>query len=109
MVSRAQVNPLREVQAFVRATLVTPVPRDHTETDSAFRRRRIVAGVTLVVGAIALGAALRIEPGDGLFYAATMGLAAIWATGALLSGPLHLGHAHTRAGTDQARPVVQSL
>ena len=29
--------------------------------------------------------------------------------GALASGPLHLGRAHTRSGADLVRPVVQSL
>jgi membrane protease YdiL (CAAX protease family) len=104
-----QAHPVQEVRSFVRAALVTPVPRDHTETDAAFRRRRVVALLTLVVGAVVLGLALHIEPGDPLFYAATFGLAATWAVGAMLSGPLHLGRAHTRAGTDPARPAVQSL
>jgi membrane protease YdiL (CAAX protease family) len=44
-----------------------------------------------------------------MFYVATLGLAAVWTVGALVSGPLHLGHAHTRAGDDDARPIVQSL
>ncbi|MGL4743298.1 MAG: lysostaphin resistance A-like protein [Dermatophilaceae bacterium] len=92
----------------MRAALVEPVPRDHTESDRAFRRRRVVAAVTLVVGAGLIGWALRIEPGDDTFYLATLTLAAVWAVGALASGPLHLGHAHTRDGV-QGRPVVQSL
>ena len=103
------VNPVREVRTFVRAALVTPVPRDHAESDAAFRRRRMVAAVTLVAGVTLLTAALRIEPGDPLFYLATLALAVVWTLGALASGPLHLGRAHTRAGRHQARPVVQSL
>lgn len=102
------IDPVAEVRSFVRAALVTPVPRDHTESDAAFRRRRVVAVVTLVVGSVVLTLALRIPPGDPLFYGATVGLAAIWTVGALVSGPLHLGRAHTRAGGD-ARPLVQSL
>lgn len=102
------INPAAELRSFARAALVLPVARDHQESDAAFRRRRIVAVVTLVVGAIVLALALRITPGDPLFYAATVGLAAVWAIGALLSGPLHLGRAHTRAG-GAARPLVQSL
>jgi len=102
------IDPVAEVRSFVRAALVTPVPRDHTESDAAFRRRRIVAVVTLVVGSVVLTLALRIPPGDPLFYAATVALAAIWTVGALVSGPLHLGRAHTRSGGD-ARPLVQSL
>lgn len=103
------INPVAEIRAFVRAALVQPVPRDHTETDAAFRRRRVVAVVTLVVGTVVLALALRIEPGNVLFYPASFGLAVVWAVGALVSGPLHLGHARTRAGGYDARPVVQSL
>ncbi|WP_392544132.1 CPBP family intramembrane glutamic endopeptidase [Oryzobacter telluris] len=103
------MNPVAELRAFFRAALVDPVPRDHTEPDWAFRRRRIVAGVTLLVGAGVLAWALRIEPGDPTFYVATIVLAVVWAGGALLSGPLHLGRAHTRAGRGSSRAVVQSL
>jgi membrane protease YdiL (CAAX protease family) len=103
------VNPLAELRAFVRAALVDPVPRDHTEPDWAFRRRRVVVVITLVVGAGVLAWALRIEPGDPTFYVATFALAAVWAAGALLSGPLHLGRGHTRAGGGSSRAVVQSL
>ena len=106
---RRRVNPVREVRDFIRAALITPVPRDHHESDAAFRRRRVVAALTLVAGAVVLGTALRIKPGDPMFYVATLGLAAVWAVGALASGPLHLGRAHTRAGGEDARPVVQSL
>ena len=73
------------------------------------RRRRVVALATLVVGSGVLAYALRIEPGDPLFYGATLLLAAVWAVGAVLSGTLHLGRARTRSGSDRARPVVQSL
>lgn len=101
-------GPVSELRAFVRASLVRPVPRDHQESDAAFRRRRVVAAITLVLGAVALAVALRIEPGDPLFYLATLLVAVIWSAGALASGTLHVGWAHTR---DQrtARPVVQSL
>jgi membrane protease YdiL (CAAX protease family) len=103
------INPVSEVRAFVRAALVDPVPRDHTEPDWAFRRRRVVAALTLLVGAGVLAWALRIEPGDSLFYVATLALAGVWTFGALLSGPLHLGRAHTRTGATDSRAVVQSL
>jgi CAAX protease family protein len=106
---RPGLHPAREVRDFIRAALVTPVNRDHTESDAAFRRRRVVALVTLLVGAAVLAFALRIQPGDPLFYVATLGLAAVWAVGAVASGPLHLGWAHTRAGGEDARPIVQSL
>jgi membrane protease YdiL (CAAX protease family) len=103
------MNPVAELRAFFRAVLVDPVPRDHTEPDAAFRRRRVVAGITLLAGAAVLAWALRIEPGDPTFYAATFALAAVWAVGALVSGPLHLGRGHTRAGRGSSRGVVQSL
>lgn len=103
------LHPVREVRDFIRAALVTPVARDHSQSDAAFRRRRVVSLVTLVVGAVVLGFALRIQPGDPMFYVATLCLAGVWATGALASGPLHLGRAHTRAGGEDARPIVQSL
>ncbi|MGG5260524.1 CPBP family intramembrane glutamic endopeptidase [Phycicoccus avicenniae] len=103
------MNPVAELRAFVRAALVDPVPRDHTESDAAFRRRRLVAVVTLLLGAGILAYALRIEPGDPTFYVATFALAAVWAVGAFASGPLHLGRAHRRAGQGESRAVVQSL
>ncbi len=103
------MKAVAELRAFVRAALVDPVPRDHTESDRAFRRRRVVAVVTLLVGAGVLGYALRIEPGDPTFYLATLGLAAVWAVGAVVSGPLHLGRANTRDGEGQSRAVVQSF
>jgi membrane protease YdiL (CAAX protease family) len=103
------LNPIAELRAFVRAALVDPVPRDHSEPDWAFRRRRVVAVVTLLAGAGVLTWALRIEPGDSLFYVATLALAAVWVIGAVASGPLHLGRARTRSGELGGRAVVQSL
>ncbi|MFN8099041.1 MAG: lysostaphin resistance A-like protein [Dermatophilaceae bacterium] len=98
-----------ELRAFLTAALVAPVPRDHAQPDHEFRRRRVVATATLIVGAAVLALALRIPPGDAAFYPATFALAAVWTSGAFLSGPLHLGRAHTRAGRSDARPWVQSL
>lgn len=101
-------GPVGELLAFTRAALLDPVPRDHQESDRAFHRRRVVAVVTLVVGAVLLGVALRIPAGDPRFYLATFALAAVWVVGAFASGPLHVGFAHTRGG-GVARPIVQSL
>lgn len=97
-----------EVRAFFRASLLTPVERDHDESAAARRRRKVVAGVTLVVGAMALGLALRIQPGDPLFYPATLGVAAVWVLGSLASGRLYLGRAHTRDGRTSTS-VLQSV
>lgn len=99
-------NPVGEVRRFFRASLVDPVERDHRDTDAQRRRRRVVVSVTMVLGAVALGLALAIRPGDPLFYPATLGVAAIWALGAVASGRLHLGRARTRSG-GQSRSVLQ--
>lgn len=100
--------PVREVSAFLTAALYDPVPRDHAESDAAFLRRRIVAGLTLVVGVALLAWSLRIPPGDSRFYGATLALAASYVVGSFASGRLHLGYAHRRhEGT--GRPFVQSL
>ncbi len=103
----AGVNPVAELRAFFRAALVQPVERDHREPDAAVRRRRVVAAVTLVVGAGALALALRIEPGNPLFYPATLGVATVWSVGAFASGRIYAGQAHTRAG-GTGHPVLQA-
>ena len=98
-----------ELGRFVRAALVEKVPRDHVETEAAFRRRRTVVGLTLLVGAVLLGVSLRLEPGDDRFYVLTLLLAATWVVGTLVAGPVHLGWAHTRSATHHARPIVQPV
>ncbi|WP_256794101.1 CPBP family intramembrane glutamic endopeptidase [Terrabacter sp. Ter38] len=101
-------GPVTELRAFVNAALIEKVDRDHRDPDDVFRRRQIVVALTFVVGTAVLAWALRITPGDPLFYVATLALAAVWLVGALLSGPLHAGMGHTRRG-EKARPIVQSL
>lgn len=54
-------------------------------------RRRVVVGLTSLVGAVLLGLTLQTDVGSGAFYPLALALAATWALGALLSGPLHLG------------------
>ncbi|CAN7575030.1 CPBP family intramembrane metalloprotease [Terrabacter sp. LjRoot27] len=101
-------GPVTELRAFVNAALIEKVERDHRDPDDVFRRRQVVVALTFVVGTAVLAWALRITPGDPLFYVATLALAAVWLVGALLSGPLHAGMGHTRRG-EKARPIVQSL
>lgn len=103
-----RVNPVAELRSFLRASLVTPVPRSRRDPLHVLRRRRVVSALTLVVGSVVLWWSLQLRPGDPLFYLGTALLAGIWLAGALLAGPLYLGRAHTREGT-LARPVVQSL
>ncbi|HEX6056626.1 MAG TPA: CPBP family intramembrane glutamic endopeptidase [Intrasporangium sp.] len=102
-------GPVAELRAFLDAALVRPVPGAVADPPGMRARRRVVVGLTLVVGAVVLAWALRIRPGDPLFYAATLTLAAVWAAGAVLSGPLRLGRGHTRRGSTPDRPIVQSL
>jgi membrane protease YdiL (CAAX protease family) len=90
---------------LVRRTLWEQVPRDHRESDHELRRRQWVTGTVVVAGALVLAVSLRIEPGSGWFYPATLALAAVWTVGAFASGPLHLGR--TLRGSDPGpRPVV---
>jgi membrane protease YdiL (CAAX protease family) len=96
------------VRRVVRRTLWDQVPRDHRESDRDLVRRQWVTGLVVVVGAVVLAMSLRIEPGSGWFYPATLTLAAVWAVGAFASGPLHLGR--TLRGTDPGpRPVLVPL
>jgi uncharacterized protein len=84
--------------------LFRPVPRDHRESEAAFRhRRRIVAGVS-VLGAGLLGVSLSTEPDSPEFYALTFTVAGTWAAGGVLSGPLHLGR--IAWGDALHRPIV---
>lgn len=95
-----------EVQRFLRAALVEPVPRDHREDAAHTLRRKAVCGVTILGGAVLLGLSLSRAPGDAAFYGLTSGLAACWVVGALASGSLHLGRAWARDGR-LVRPVLQ--
>ncbi|WP_416171924.1 lysostaphin resistance A-like protein [Mycobacterium lehmannii] len=90
---------LREIREIVSAC---PVP--HHEPPSVIRRRRIVVAVVLVIGAALLGYSLTRPPGDSSFYWLTLALAGVWALGAFLSGPLHMGCIRFR-GRNQ-RPVI---
>src|SRR3954447_9943210 len=55
--------------------LLRRVPRDHWESDEAFRRRRRVTGATAVTGAALLGVSLSTPPGSPRFYWLTLGVA----------------------------------
>jgi uncharacterized protein len=92
---------------FVDATLVSPVERDHRQSERMFRRRRWVVVVTLAVGATLLGLSLATRPGDPAFYFFTFALAATWTAGAFLSGPLHAGR--VQVGSNLRRPFLQPI
>src|SRR6478735_3777802 len=88
----------------LRPALIDKVDRDHRQSDADFMRRRIVVGITLVVGAVLLGFSLNVAPGGGTFYALTVALAATWVIGGFASGPLHLGRINFRG--ELRRPIV---
>ena len=79
------------MRRWVRRSLWDVVPRDHRQSDAELRRRQLVTAGFVALGAVVLGVSLRIEPGSAWFYPATFALAAVWAIGASVSGPLHLG------------------
>ena len=85
--------------------LVDKVPRDHHESDAAFRRRRRVTAGVSVAGAGLLGVSLSRKPDSPSFYALTLGVAATWVAGGLASGPLHLGWIQTPRATLR-RPLL---
>jgi len=95
------------LERAVAPALLDKVPRDHDEPDRAFRRRRVVAAITLVLGATALGFLLAVEPGSAWFYPISLAVAAIWTAGGFASGPLHLGYQESR-GTLR-RPFLTPL
>lgn len=59
-----------------------------------------------MAGAALLAGSLRIEPGDPLFYPATLALAAVWVVGSLSSGPLRLGRAPRPGDVRGPRPIL---
>jgi membrane protease YdiL (CAAX protease family) len=87
-------------------------PRDHRQSAREFRRRQVVSGVVVLVGAGVLGYLLSVDPTDTFRFTATaLVLAAVWTVGAFASGPLHLGRIGHPAEPDLAapRPVVQPV
>ncbi|CAM3498839.1 lysostaphin resistance A-like protein [Nocardioides zeicaulis] len=92
------------MRTWIRRSLWDVVPRDQRDSDTAFRRRQLVAAVVVLVGAAVLGWSLRLEPGGTTFYVAAVVLAGVWAAGAFLSGRLHLGR--IAEGEAFVRPIL---
>ncbi len=89
-------------------SVIDRVPRDHWESDSAFRRRRRVVTVTGVVGTALLSRSLQQEPDSKAFYLGTSAVAATWLVGGFGAGKLHLGHL-PGPGSSLQRPVATPL
>lgn len=102
-------NLVAELRAFARASLLDPVDRERHESAEALVQRRWVASTALAVGSFMLALTLRLPAGDLAFYGATMALAATWIVGGMLSGTLYLGSAHTRAGGQDGRGILQAI
>jgi len=105
--ARRRTRWLGRAVGVLRPVLIDRVDRDHHESDRAFRRRRIVVGLTILVGATLLGLSFSTEQGDPVFYLLTLGLAATWVLGSVASGRLHLGHILFR-GTLR-RPIITPI
>lgn len=89
---------------YLRRYLVEKAPRDQRDTRAGLRRRQLVTAAFVLLGAVVLGASLRIEPGNPWFYPAAFGLAIVWTVGAFASGRLHLGRVIYRDRL--ARPIL---
>ena len=87
--------------------VITSVAPPHSEPPSVVRRRQVSVIAVLVTGAALLSVSLTRRPGDTSFYWLTFALAAVWAGGAFLSGPLHLGSIRWRRRNQ--RPVLTGL
>lgn len=66
-------------------------------------RQRVATIGTVVAGAVVLALMLRFDPGSVGFYVCTVALAAVWAAGAFLAGPVHLGRTGRAPGR---RPLL---
>ncbi len=74
------------------------------ESAAVVGRRKFVVVAVLLVGAALLGYSLSRPPGDDTFVWLTLALAGVWAVGAYLSGPLHMGRVDFRGR--MRRPVI---
>ena len=93
---------------LLRPALVDKVERDHRQPDSAFRRRRIVVAVVLVVGATLLGISLSVPAGQPGLLPADAGAGRVWLVGGFASGPLHLGRIAVPRHAAPAGPHARS-
>jgi membrane protease YdiL (CAAX protease family) len=74
-------NPVAGLRDLLRSPADVP-----TEKRDLPPRRPAVLAATVVIGGLVLALALRVPPGDPLFYFGTMATAGVWVAGAMLSG-----------------------
>jgi membrane protease YdiL (CAAX protease family) len=99
----SQSNPTRPGLVHEFTEIITNIAGPYHEAPKVVSQRRVVAAVVLVAGAGVLGFMLSRKPGEPAFYFSAFALAAVWAVGALVSGPLHLGVVRFRGRNE--RPV----
>lgn len=98
-----QPEPARPGLLREFTSIITTVTPPYHEPLSVVRRRRIVVGIVLVLGAAVLSVMHRRPHDDPVFYWLMLALAVLWGAGALVSGPLHLGVVRFRGRNE--RPV----
>ncbi|MGE2737137.1 CPBP family intramembrane glutamic endopeptidase [Mycolicibacterium vaccae] len=76
----------------------------HNEPPNVVRRRKVTVVLVLIIGGALLGYSLSRPPGDETFVWLTLALAGVWAIGAFLSGPLHMGRVQFRGRSK--RPLI---
>jgi membrane protease YdiL (CAAX protease family) len=75
----------------------------------ARRRRRVVAGVTIVVGTALLAATLRVADGSTWFTVLGLLVAATWTVGSFVSGPIPFQPNRHGAGRTFVAPVLAGV
>lgn len=98
-----QISPTRPGLLREITVIVTKVAPLHQEPRAVVQRRRIVVGVVVLIGAAVLALMHSKLPGEPAFYRLSLVLAAVWAVGAVVAGPLHLGVLRFRGRNE--RPV----
>jgi membrane protease YdiL (CAAX protease family) len=99
-----QSNPVHPGLLHEFSDMITHVAGPYHESPKVVSRRRVVSVVVLVVGAAVLAFMLSRKAGEPAFYWSAFALAGLWAVGALVSGPLHLGMVRFRGRYE--RPVL---
>ncbi|MGA8848189.1 MAG: type II CAAX endopeptidase family protein [Nocardioides sp.] len=95
------------MRQWIERSLWDVVPRDQRQSDRALRRRQLVTGAFVVLGAVVLGILLRLDQGSTEFVIFSLVLAGVWTVGAFASGPIYLGRIVRH--DLHIRPVVQPL